>query len=64
MPDSPKSPPPAGSDPGPDVFKTIGEYRRSQTRVGCLGFTLSGWKLWLALAGVVLLIYLIRYPLS
>lgn len=64
MPDSPKSPPPAGSDPGPDVFKTIGEYQRSPIRVGCFGFMLSGWKLWLALAGVLLLIYLIRNPLS
>lgn len=59
MPDSPQSPPPpAGSDPGPDPFKTIEAYQRSPIRVGCLGFTLSGWKLWLVLAAVALLIYL------
>jgi hypothetical protein len=54
--------PRAGSEPGPDTFKTIEEYKRDQVRFGCFG--LSGWTLLLALAGLVLLIYLVRHPLS
>jgi hypothetical protein len=61
MSDSPK-PSRAGSDLGPDTFKTIEEYKRDRVRFGCFG--LSGWTLLLALAGLALLIYLIRHPLS
>jgi hypothetical protein len=55
-------PPRAGSDPGPDTFKTIDAYKRDRVRFGCFG--LSGWTLLLALAGIAFLIYLVRHPLS
>jgi hypothetical protein len=58
----PHETPHAGNDPGPDTFKTIDAYKRDRVRFGCFG--LSGWTLLLALAGLTLLIYLVRHPLS
>jgi hypothetical protein len=55
-------PPRAGSDLGPDTFKTIDTYKRDRIHFGCFG--LSGWTLLPALAGLALLIYLVRHPLS
>jgi hypothetical protein len=53
--------PPAGTDPGPDPWKTIDRFKRAPGRAGCFGCMLTGWTAVIAGAAVLaLLIYLVR----